>query len=287
MLETFYGKAGHRHDHQYLTSGKLQWHRGSNLFEQCSSTTSSDCDCDRIQQIYPVSPLNNFRHVKPPGNLADNGCIAFGQGHHPLWPLRSSIRKREAFYILQNTSIQNCKATTQSPMMNDGSSSPSTPGSLSPEGEEADCSEFRSPVRPPSPLSSNNGLGQGNEMTPKRTGKSPATQISETDGGDRAENCDDPISLCEDCAIVPPEFQSMLIHNLQTIGQNPASKQTASTSGFEYAPVHTRGNAAVGLRVSRSHCMAICHRACRNLSRMRIAGQHRERGRDSCQSCDD
>lgn len=93
MLENFYAKAGHRHDRQYLTSGKLQWHQGSNLFDPCSSMTSSGCKCDRTQQIYP---FNTFGHVRAPGKLAENGCVVFGRAHHPLSLFRDSIIKQTA-----------------------------------------------------------------------------------------------------------------------------------------------------------------------------------------------
>ncbi len=78
MLETFYAKAGHRLDHQYLTSAKLVWHRGSMLFEQCAEDTSECCKCDRLQQVsYHV-----FDHNRPPGTLEANGCVVFGHAHY-------------------------------------------------------------------------------------------------------------------------------------------------------------------------------------------------------------
>ena len=83
MLEIFYAKAGHRHDHQYLTSAKLQWHRGPVLFENCANIASNSCTCDRLQQLHHDS-YQILGRRKPPGNLEANGCVVFGQAHQSM-----------------------------------------------------------------------------------------------------------------------------------------------------------------------------------------------------------
>ena len=85
MLENFYAKAGHRQDHQYLTSAKLQWHLGPMLFEECADIESDCCQCDRLQQVYHKSHRSRWRRT-PPGSLEANGCVVFGQANHSLEP---------------------------------------------------------------------------------------------------------------------------------------------------------------------------------------------------------
>ena len=83
MLETFYTKAGHGKDHQYLTSAKLQWLQSSELFEPCVDAASNCCKCDRVQQVYHNS-YEAFGHGAPPGRLEPDGCVVFGQVHNTL-----------------------------------------------------------------------------------------------------------------------------------------------------------------------------------------------------------
>ena len=104
MLEMFYAKAGHRQDHQYLTSTKLQWHRGSMLFEQCASGDRSNCHvCDRTQQVYHDS-YRTIGHGRPPDRLEANGCVVFGQARHPFRFSTISTSRKKALYKSPNNS---------------------------------------------------------------------------------------------------------------------------------------------------------------------------------------
>ena len=86
-VELLYSEAGSRLSHKHLSTSHLQWHRGSTLFERCrGSTFSGRCECDRTQQIYHDSLLRTFGHVRPPGNLEENGCVVFGLSRHPFKP---------------------------------------------------------------------------------------------------------------------------------------------------------------------------------------------------------
>jgi hypothetical protein len=72
-----YEVAGCRLDRTYLTSTRLQWHRGdSSLFEPCPTPDQRPCQCNRLQRIISKSP---FRTIVSPGELADEGGVIFGK----------------------------------------------------------------------------------------------------------------------------------------------------------------------------------------------------------------
>ncbi|KAI0909693.1 hypothetical protein F4823DRAFT_414976 [Ustulina deusta] len=98
MLKNLYDVAGCRLSKQYLTSSRLQWHRGdSALFEACHNTNSWQCKCSRLQQIVSRRLLNE---VVPPGPLEDEGGIIFGR----LGTLLAE-RQRPAFSAPRETGI--------------------------------------------------------------------------------------------------------------------------------------------------------------------------------------
>lgn len=75
MLDDLYDVAGCGLDHEYLTSTKLQWHRGSSLFEHCETPRSYICSCNRLQQIVPKLAVGKaVRPGKPPSD----GAVIFG-----------------------------------------------------------------------------------------------------------------------------------------------------------------------------------------------------------------
>ncbi|TGJ87836.1 hypothetical protein E0Z10_g978 [Xylaria hypoxylon] len=77
MLHDLYNAAGYRLSKQYLTSSRLQWHRGdSALFEACYRANSWQCKCSRLQQIVSKASIGE---VVPPGLLKDEGGIIFGR----------------------------------------------------------------------------------------------------------------------------------------------------------------------------------------------------------------
>ena len=104
MLEFFYAKSGHRQDHQYLTSAKLQWHQESMLFEPCADVASDRCDCDRLQQVFRSSS-NTFGVKTPPKHLEANGCVVFGQAQHFLKTTSKPSAKSNSLYTLSNEHI--------------------------------------------------------------------------------------------------------------------------------------------------------------------------------------
>jgi hypothetical protein len=76
VLKDLYSVAGCRITRKYLTSTQLRWHRGESLvFEACTNTGA--CRCDRLQQIIPKASIGT---IVPPGFLADEGAVIFGQG---------------------------------------------------------------------------------------------------------------------------------------------------------------------------------------------------------------
>ena len=106
MLETFYAKAGHRQDHQYSTSAKLQWHLGSMPFEKCADIASNCCECDRLQQVYHDSHRVLGRRTTP-GSLETNGCVVFGQAYHSIWGHKNTLRRQNVVHTLPSTPIPN------------------------------------------------------------------------------------------------------------------------------------------------------------------------------------
>lgn len=79
MLRLLFDKAGCPLDRTYLTSTKLQWHRGESLlFEHCSDPSAWVCSCERLQQIVSSRILGD---IVPPGKLEDHGAVIFGSTH--------------------------------------------------------------------------------------------------------------------------------------------------------------------------------------------------------------
>ncbi|KAI0539656.1 hypothetical protein GGR58DRAFT_512195 [Xylaria digitata] len=77
MLNDLYDVAGCRLSKEYLTSSRLQWHRGdSMIFEACYKTNAWQCKCNRLQQIVPRTSIVG---VIPPGQLEDDGGVIFGR----------------------------------------------------------------------------------------------------------------------------------------------------------------------------------------------------------------
>ena len=76
VLLDLYNVAGHRLDRKYLTSTRLQWHRGtSRLFEPCPTPHLFQCHCSRLQQIVSERAMGT---VIAPGSLEEDGAVIFG-----------------------------------------------------------------------------------------------------------------------------------------------------------------------------------------------------------------
>jgi hypothetical protein len=104
-LKDLYDVAGCRLNQTFLTSTHLQWHRGnSTLFEPCKTPGAYRCQCVRLQKIVPKSAIG---HVVPPGLLADDGAVIFGQSESPLQELMAIPRKQKlnSIYSQPNVSL--------------------------------------------------------------------------------------------------------------------------------------------------------------------------------------
>ena len=151
MLENFYAKAGHRQDQHYLTSAKLQWHRGSMLFEQCADTASDCCKCDRLQQVYRGS-YKTFGHRSAPGYLEANGCVVFGQAHHSMKPTTKPPAKSSSLYMLSNDPIDNTALSRYTPSPENCTLIPEDIDHFEPYYNGTDRTRTPSPDRAPPPL---------------------------------------------------------------------------------------------------------------------------------------
>lgn len=77
VLQQLYDEVPAEGSRRYLTSSKLEWHRGDSLlFESCISPHDS-CHCQRAQRIVTGWSLTR---LKPPGDLAPDGGVVFGDG---------------------------------------------------------------------------------------------------------------------------------------------------------------------------------------------------------------
>ncbi|KAF6220730.1 hypothetical protein HO133_003163 [Letharia lupina] len=237
MLRMFYAKAGHRQDQQYLTSAKLQWHRGSMLFESCAGVGSNRCKCDRLQQVYHDS-YKIIGHRIPHGKLEANGCVVFGQGHHPLKLPQSVAWRQNTVHMLPNASIQDGRTTKKTSTEDDGSLSPSPPTSVSPEPEEVNGNAIRSPKQRPSPLSFTDHLVQEKAIASKRRRKTPHMQASSFDMCKGPNDSNDQIPLSDDCATCPLEYQSILRYDNLSNGQYSGCRETIHAPKAEDAPSH-------------------------------------------------
>lgn len=236
ILELLYSEAGSRISRKHLSTSHLQWHRGSTLFEQCKGTTSFRCECDRTQQIYHDSLLKTFGHVRPPGNLRENGCVIFGQAHHPFKLLNTTAIRQNAVHILPNTSIQNGDNTKQVSVGDDGLLSLSPPASVSPVPEEINYYTNRDPERPPSPVSSTEDTVHENVVVRRRNMSHIQTSNFDTRSG--PNDGENELSLSDDCATLG--YKSTLRHDTLFNGQYSGSTQTLCASKIEFRPVHTR-----------------------------------------------
>ena len=236
ILELLYSEAGSRLSRKHLSTSHLQWHRGSTLFEQCSGMASHRCECDRTQQIYHDSLLKTFGRVRPPGDLQENGCVIFGQAHHPFKPPKTIAARQNAVYRLPNTSIQDAENTKQISTKENSLLSPSPPASISPESE-ARCYVIRSPKRPPSPLSFSDDLAEGEAIIPKRRRKMSDVQTSGFETCKGPKNGIDQTPLSGYCTTYPVEHQPVLKHDALSIRQCSARRQSPYTSEAQHEPV--------------------------------------------------
>ncbi|KAL9133383.1 MAG: hypothetical protein Q9175_005436, partial [Cornicularia normoerica] len=236
ILELLYSEAGSRISRKHLSTSHLQWHRGSTLFEQCKGTTSFRCECGRTQQIYHDSLLKTFGHVRPPGNLRENGCVIFGQAHHPFKLLNTTAIRQNAVHILPNTSIQNGDNTKQVSVGDDGLLSLSPLASVSPVPEEINYYTNRGPERPPSPVSSTEDTVHENVVVRRRNMSHIQTSNFDTRSG--PNDGENELSLSDDCATLG--YKSTLRHDTLFNGQYSGSTQTLCASKIEFRPVHTR-----------------------------------------------
>ena len=232
MLENFYAKAGHRQDHQYLTSAKLQWHLGSMLFEPCADIASDDCQCDRLQQVYHDSHGVLGRRTTP-GSLEANGCVVFGQAHHSFWGHKNVVRRQNAVHTLPNTSIQNGGTITRSRIRDDRLLSPPPADTLSPDPCEKSNHDIRQPKNPRSPRLLNDHLVNDETVVLKAKRKTSQTQLSES------ETSDDEASSFEDYAIYGTKYHPSFGHDRKSKKPRTTTTQTVPTpeDGFDIAHV--------------------------------------------------
>ena len=223
MLETFYAKAGHRQDHQYLTSAKLQWHLGPMLFEKCADIASNSCECDRLQQVYHDS-YGVLGRRKTPGSLEANGCVVFGQAHHSFWGHKNLVKRQNAVHALPNTPIQNGGTITCNRIEDDCLLSPPPTITVSPEPLEESNHRIRNPKNPPSPLSFTDHLVHDETGALKRKRKTSYIQLSESDIPD------DIVTSSEDYAINPTKYHSAFKHDRKSEKPRIATTQTVCIS---------------------------------------------------------
>lgn len=110
VLQLLYSEAGSKVSQKHLSTNRLRWHRGAVLFEKCANVTSSRCSCDRTQQIYHDSYFKTVGHRRTPGTLEKNGCVIFGQAHHPLKPAMIFPTRENAVHSLPNFPIHGLEA---------------------------------------------------------------------------------------------------------------------------------------------------------------------------------
>lgn len=239
IMELLYSEAGSRLSRKHLSNTHLQWHRRSTLFEQCDYTGPGQCECDRTQQIYHDSLLRTFGRVRPPGELEENGCVLFGQVHHSLKPTKKVAIRENAVHMLPNTSIQDSAIAKDSLTRYDAIQSPSSPASFSPKRAEVNGDVVRSPKRPPSPLSFHENITE-EIVARKRRRKMSRIQTPNVDPCEGPSDCDDQLSLSDDCTPSLSEYQSMLRHNTLSNDPNLGYAETVCASKAECAPLHAQ-----------------------------------------------
>lgn len=244
MLEIFYKKAGHRRDHQYLTSAKHQWHRGSMLFEHCAESDSDCCNCDRLQQVYHDS-YKVLGHWRPPGILEANGCVVFGQAQHPFKPRKKVPMKYNTVHMLPNTHIRNDGAVRHDRTKDDGSLTSSLAASVSLEPDENKNLAMRIPKQSLSPPSSIDRPGHNQTVTLRRMRKMMFnTKSSESDTCKEHDICSSggPLPEGENYVTYPKEYQAIYEHDRKPNDQVKVSTQSVYTPEIEYGDAHVRKN---------------------------------------------
>ena len=235
ILELLYSEAGSRHSHKHLSTSHLQWHRGSTLFEQCIGQSSCRCECDRTQRIYHECLFKTFGQVKLPGNLAENGCVIFGQTHHSFKSHKKIPFRQNAVHTLPNTSIQNEHPTNQNPTENVRSLSQSLPASDSSELEGANGSANLDLERPPSSCSSDKDLVKKEIVAPKNGQGLSYAQTIGSDTEEQSQRGTDQMFVSDhQSSNHPTEAQSMLGHERHSQSQY---RQTELASRAEFVPV--------------------------------------------------
>lgn len=238
ILEMFYAKAGHRQDHQYLTSAKLQWYRGSSLFEQCADVASDCGGCDRLQQLHRDS-YKWIGYGKPPGKLEVNGCVAFGQAHRSLKRSKIFAMRKKAVHTLPNISIQDDEfAKTISGT--DDCILPASSAPLSPEPRGIDGHEIQKMRRPPSPPNVNDALLQEEATVIRKNRQMTHAQTPRFDIPENSERGKDPVPNFHHPAIYPTEHQSRLRQDTHSTENHSEYAHTMYGSEDEYAPEHAR-----------------------------------------------
>ena len=224
ILEMLYTEAGSHMSRKYLSNSHHQWHRGSVLFEHCSDTTSCRCECDRTQQVYHESSFKTFGHVQPPGSLEQNGCVIFGQAHHPFTPPKTTARSQNTIRSLFNHSNRGSRSTIQSSGNEKHLTLPTPPSSVSPEsGENGDDATW-SRERPPSPVSFTDGVVQ--ETQPVKRCMTPPSQMPNFEKRRRLDNEGDRGG----CASNTLEYHPTLGHDEISDGQNSGCTAIAGAS---------------------------------------------------------
>ena len=244
MLEMFYAKAGYRQDHKYLTSAKLQWHRGSMLFEQCASGDGSNCHvCDRTQQVYHDS-YKTIGHGRPPDKLEANGCAVFGQAHHPFRFSTVFTSRKKALYKSPNNSDEyTANANKASNIdINNRILSPYPAAPVSPASKRFNNHEIRSMSWPPLRLSLNDDLLQEDVDIPERSKSLSHAQTPISDKSIKPHKGKHPKAFPDDSTLHLTEHQSMFRHGTNSSGNNLGPTQTARDSKAQdaYVRVHAR-----------------------------------------------
>lgn len=226
ILELLYSEAGSRISHKHLSTTHLQWHRGSTLFEECSHTGLDRCECNRTQQIHHDSLFKTFGRVRPPGKLEENGCVVFGQAYHPFKPAKPIVVGKNNVYMLPNKSIQEAEISEKVTGRDDATLSPSPPTLIPPDLGEVNGYGVKGPKRPPPPRSDD--LLQEEATSSKRRHNVPRIQNESLITLREPVNGNDQISIPEDDAVCPAEYQSMFKKSIQSSARRSLnSAQTA------------------------------------------------------------
>ena len=204
MLEMLYSEAGSRISREFLSTNRLQWHRGSLLFEPCKAKSPYHCQCDRTQQIYHDSWFETFGRIRRPGKLEPKGCVVFGQAHHAFKPARNSDIRENSVHRLPNIPLQISQALSPtSPPMEEFTETVSPTANAKTDFRSAPVCGTISPMRYTSPsLTSDDTFPEDTRM-PKRRRKSSIRGHCR-DAGSRQLSADrsttHPIRLHEDAA---------------------------------------------------------------------------------------